>query len=116
MVLPVKLQASILSWVGEGPAESSQHSGKDDGSTSIQTHSYPLLTPADLFSLSSQGMAAGSPGVVVKDGFLGQEQAMRARMGEMCLHLLARCREMVENRQRLRSKRCLRSRMNVADT
>lgn len=81
MALPAKLQASILSWVGESSAVPSQPVATEDG----ETYPYPLLTPADLFSLSSEGLAAGSPGVVVKDGFLGREEASRAHEGEISL-------------------------------
>ncbi|CAM9544677.1 unnamed protein product [Pylaiella littoralis] len=89
MTLPAKLQTSILSWVGESSEPRSEPvaaapaavaaataTGREEKSGSNSY--YPLLTPADLFSLSSQGVAAGSPGVVVKDGFLGREQALRS--------------------------------------
>lgn len=92
MALPAKLQASILSWVGESPTVPSRPVATEDGdvddaAAAHEKHRYPvlLLTPADLFSLSSEGMAAGSPGVVVKDGFLGREQAFRAYEGESVL-------------------------------
>lgn len=84
MALPAKIQASILSWIGESSAAPSEPAATEDGAAP-EKYQYPLLTPADLFSLSSEGLAAGSPGVVVKDGFLGQEQASRAYQGESVL-------------------------------
>lgn len=103
MTLPAKLQASILSWVGESSEPRSEPvvaapaavaaataTGREEKSGSNSY--YPLLTPADLFSLSSQGVAAGSPGVVVKDGFLGREQALRSYEGETCFLLLVSCK------------------------
>lgn len=41
-----------------------------------------VLSPADLFALSDEAAAAGSPCVVVKDGLLGKEDALRAYEGE----------------------------------
>lgn len=81
MALPAKLQASILSWVEGGSAAPSKpvSTGRDANDVFNASN---LLTPADLFSLSSRGLAAGSPGVVVKDGFLGREQALRAYEGD----------------------------------
>lgn len=94
MVLPAKLQASILSWVGESwelPSEPAAAAAAAETTAAAAAAGqqqqeecccYPLLTPADLFSLSSKGVAAGSPGLVVKDGFLGREQALRCYEGE----------------------------------
>lgn len=87
MALPAKIQASVLSWVGESSAAPSEPAAAGDDAASTERYQYPLLTPADLFSLSSEGLAAGSPGVVVKDGFLGREQASRAYNGERFLLL-----------------------------
>ena len=87
MTLPAKIQASILSWVGESSAGPSEPAARGDDAATTETYQYPLLTPADLFSLSSKGLAAGSPGVVVKDGFLGREQASRAYDGESILRI-----------------------------
>lgn len=80
MVLPAKVQASIMSWLDE--SSTAVPSGQSGPAAAEDDYSYPVLTPADLFSLSSRGFAAGSPGVVVKDGFLGREQALRAHAGE----------------------------------
>lgn len=99
MALPARLQASILSWVGESPepppetaaaatavaAQTTAAAARRQEEQQQQYCYHPLLTPADLFSLSSKGVAAGSPGVVVKDGFLGREQALRCYEGEVCL-------------------------------
>lgn len=79
MALPAKLQASILSWVDGGSAAPSKHGSTKQDADVFNASS--LLTPADLFTLSSRGLAAGSPGVVVKDVFLGREQALRAYEG-----------------------------------
>eukprot|EP00752_Nemacystus_decipiens_P002980 g2766.t2 len=78
MALPAKIQASILSWVGESSVDPSSPAASGDDAAATEKYQHPLLTPADLFSLSSEGLAAGSPGVVVKDRFLGREQASRA--------------------------------------
>lgn len=87
MALPVKLQASILSWISDDASEPSEPSlslpsvsGEGVGKTRQQVTN-PFLNPADLFSLSNAGAAAGSPCVVVKDGFLGRSQALRAYEG-----------------------------------
>ena len=87
MALPVKLQAGILSWIGDDASEPSEPalslpslSGEGEGETR-QKVTNPFLNPADLFSLSNAGAAAGSPSVVVKDGFLGRAQALRAYEG-----------------------------------
>ncbi|CAN0235917.1 unnamed protein product, partial [Ectocarpus fasciculatus] len=77
MVLPAKVQASIMSWLDE--SSTAVPSGQSGPAAAEDGHSYPVLTPADLFSLSSRGVEAGSPGVVVKDGFLGREQALQAQ-------------------------------------
>lgn len=50
---------------------------KDDGETS------PFLTPGDLFCLSDSAATAGSPCVVIKDGFLGSVKALEAFEGEL---------------------------------
>lgn len=83
MVLPAKVQASIMSWLDESSA--AVPSGQSGPAAAEDDYSYPVLTPADLFSLSSGGFAAGSPGVVVKDGFLGREQALQAHAGEFSI-------------------------------
>jgi len=83
MALPAKLQANILSWVEDGSAAPSKPVSTEEDDVYNASN---LLTPADLFSLSSLGLAAGSPGVVVKDGFLGREQAVRAYEGDSVLH------------------------------
>ena len=87
MALPVKLQASILSWIGDNVSQPLEDalplpsvSEEGEGETREQV-TYPFLNPADLFSLSNAGAAAGSPCVVVKDGFLGRAQALRAYEG-----------------------------------
>lgn len=85
MVLPAKIQASILSWAAESSEVPSKPAAAAEAPVAPEERSnwnYPLLTPGDLFSLSSEGVAAGSPGVVVKDGFLGREQALRSYEGE----------------------------------
>ncbi|CBJ30213.1 [Skp1-protein]-hydroxyproline N-acetylglucosaminyltransferase, family GT60 [Ectocarpus siliculosus] len=76
MALPAKVQASIMSWLDE--SSTAIASGQSEPAAAEDDYSYPVITPADLFSLSSGGFAAGSPGVVVKDGFLGREQALQA--------------------------------------
>lgn len=98
MPLPVRLQATILSWVGEtatategdipGVLETtlspSRAEPAEDAETKIKDESVPMsscLSPADLFSLSDEAAAAGSPCVVVKDGFLGREEALRVHKG-----------------------------------
>lgn len=50
---------------------------QDDGATA------PFLTPGDLFCLSDSAATAGSPCVVVKDGFLGSIKALEAFEGEL---------------------------------
>lgn len=87
MALPVKLQADILSWIGDDASEPSEPAlslpsfiGEGEAETRQQATN-PSLNPADLFSLSNAGAAAGSPAVVVKDGFLGRAQALRAYEG-----------------------------------
>lgn len=94
MALPAKIQASILSWVGESSAAAPSEPAATEDSAAASAaaperyrYPHPLLTPADLFSLSSEALAAGSPGVVVKDGFLGREHALRAYDGESFLFL-----------------------------
>ncbi|CAM9405116.1 unnamed protein product, partial [Laminaria digitata] len=84
MALPVKLQASILSWIGNDASEPSEPAlplssvrREGEGETREQVTN-PRLSPADLFSLSNAAAAAGSPCVVIKDGFLGRAQALRA--------------------------------------
>lgn len=89
MSLPVKLQAGILSWVGDilpVPTEDAGSSpgGKDGKGESEAAVLDPCLSPADLFCLSTAGIAAGSPGFVIKDGFLGREQALRVYEGGLC--------------------------------
>lgn len=90
MVLPVKLQASILSWMGEDsiPAVDYAPERAPDGPVvaveraTTESDWYPALSPTDLFSLSNAAAAAGSPCVVIKDRFLGQEEALRVHEGK----------------------------------
>lgn len=91
MALPPKLQTNIMSWVGDNSTPPSDtalpHTGAYvTGEGDRQPNgdcTYPCLSPADLFSLSNAAAAAGSPCVVIKDRFLGREQALRAYEGEL---------------------------------
>lgn len=87
MALPAKLQASILSWIHDDASTPSEPalplssvSGEGENKTRQEVKN-SLLSPADLFSLSNAGAAAGSPCVVVKDEFLGRAQALQAYEG-----------------------------------
>lgn len=90
MVLPVKLQANILSWMANDsiPAlDSAPPRAPDDpvgaeGRVRTECDWYTSLSPTELFSLSNTAAAAGSPCVVIKDRFLGKEQASRVHDGE----------------------------------
>lgn len=98
MALPVKLQARVLSWLGENQVPSSipeppeaprDETGEDERQEAINSNYCPSLSlsPMDLFSLNDIAAAAGSPCVVVKDGFLGRDHALRAHEGEDRLDL-----------------------------
>lgn len=91
MALPVKLQANILSWMTKDsiPAlDSAPPRAPDDimgaeERASTKCDCVTSLSPTELFSLSSAAAAAGSPCVVIKDRFLGKEQASRVHDGEL---------------------------------
>ncbi|CAM9191310.1 unnamed protein product, partial [Ascophyllum nodosum] len=81
MALPAKLQRNILSWVGEtAPTSSATPKARvngDERSLGSNNGLDHFLSPTDLFSLSDAAAVSGSPCVVVKDGFLGRENALR---------------------------------------
>lgn len=93
MPLPVKLQASILSWVGETPPTAAARAAvatttkspvrhEEEQGGKLEEEVCSCLSAADVFLLSDAAAAAGSPCVVVKDGFLGQEETSRVYQGE----------------------------------
>lgn len=87
MALPVKLQRSILSWVGDdtivSPATVCVQVSSDEDGLDDTNDVDPTLSPMDLFSLSDAAAAAGSPCVVIKDDFLGREKAFGVHKGEL---------------------------------
>ena len=87
MALPAKLQRNILSWVGEtAPTSSATPKARvngDERSLGSNNGLDHFLSPTDLFSLSDAAAVSGSPCVVVKDGFLGRENALRVHEGEL---------------------------------
>lgn len=108
MPLPVKLQASILSWVGEKPptepmpneeeaavaaaAEAACSARYEEQSGGLRcATSLSCLSAADLFLLSNAAAEAGSPCVVVKDDFLGQQEASRVYQGWLYRTHVHRC-------------------------
>lgn len=91
MVLPVKLQANILSWMKEESTPSLEYAPPrvpDDTTAGAETRSSTecewntCFSPTELFLLSNAAAAAGAPCVVIKDRFIEKEQASRVYEGE----------------------------------